>query len=721
MLKPLPLALVALTAAVLSPCLRAASEWNYPATRTVAASDTYFGKTYLDPYRWLEDQNSKEVADWFKAQATLTDDILSKIPARDALANEWLELAKLRPARYADIDVENGRVFYKKTLGTETVGKLYYRNGLSGAEQLLLDPNTYKPGVQTTIGAIVPSHDGALVAVGLTSGGAELGEIRVVDVASGKLLPDTMGPSYGSYGWALDNKSFFYDIGKVNDLKSMDFKLNRKTRIHVLGQDTKTDIDFLSNESNPELGITPKEYPAAFVDETCPEYVFGQLSTVESEMKVYYAPMSEVAKGKARWDVLCSPSDNLVHGFQPFDGVVYAITHQDARHYKLVKTSLAHPDWKHAETAIPEAADSLQGITRSKDYIFLTYSNGIVSRIVRFNPKTGATDTVKLPMSGSVSLSVPDWHSNHCLVDITGWTQILTIYDFDADSGAFTKSIFNSDVVYPGFDRLVSEEVEVTGRDGVKVPLSIIHVKGMPMDGSTPCILEGYGAYGYSIEPYCSVMHSVVLHGAILAFAHVRGGGENGEDWYRAGYKATKHNTWEDFIACAEYLVSHGYTSPAHLAGTGTSAGGILISRAITERPDLFAAAVCNVGCANAMRMEFSPNGPGNIPEFGTVKTEAECKALYEMDGVQHVKAGVKYPALMGVGGWNDPRVMAWEPGKFVAAVQAASTSGKPALMKVNYDNGHFTEDKKVTFLNFSAQEAFLLWQTGLKEFQPVR
>ena len=204
-----------------------------------------------------------------------------------------------------------------------------------------------------------------------------------------------------------------------------------------------------------------------------------------------------------------------------------------------------------------------------------------------------------------------------------------------------------------------------------------------------------------------------------MPIAHPRGGSEKGEAWYKAGYKTTKPNTWKDFISCAEYLVQKGYTSPERLAGTGTSAGGILISRAITERPDLFKAAVCNVGCANALRMEFSPNGPVNTPEFGTVKDPDECQALFEMDGVQHVQKGVKYPAVMGVGGWNDPRVAAWEPGKFVAALQAATASGNPVLMKVNYDNGHFTEEKIVTFKNFASQFAFLLWQTGHKEFQP--
>jgi prolyl oligopeptidase len=198
----------------------------------------------------------------------------------------------------------------------------------------------------------------------------------------------------------------------------------------------------------------------------------------------------------------------------------------------------------------------------------------------------------------------------------------------------------------------------------------------------------------------------------------VRGGGEKGYAWYQAGYKESKPNTWNDFIACAEYLVHNNYTKPAKLFGMGTSAGGILISRAITERPDLFGAAIANVPCANAVRMEASPNGPVNTPEFGTVKNDKEFKALYEMDGMQHVKQGVKYPAVICVGGFNDPRVIVWQPAKFAAALQNATSSGKPVLLQVNYDNGHFTEDKKVTFRNFANMYSFCLWQTGHPDFQ---
>ena len=697
----------------------ALAQWHYPDTKTVDATDTYFGTTYEDPYRWLEDLKSKDVEGWFKAQAELTDKLLTKIPGRDALVDEWMALDKLKPATYSAIAYENGRVFYKKTLGGENVGKLYFREGWNGTEKLLFDPDTYKTGVVITIESIVPSWDGKHVAMGISSGGAEYSELRVLDVDKATLLPESIYPSLGPYGWTKDNDSFFYDAGKVSDIKSPEIELNRKTRLHKLGTDFAKDVDFFSNESYADLNIAPKEFPVASIDESYPDYLIGFLGTVQNEIRCFYAPVSEMQNKKIKWSVLCQQSDNLVRGMAFEGDYIYAVTHAGAPKYKVVRTSIKHTDWAHSETVVPEAGDSIQSIIKTKHYLIVDYSNGVVGRLVRYEFATGKTEELKLPSSGSVDCMCPDWKTDRCIVYITSWTSPVTIYDMDAEQKTFTKSIFNSDVVYPGFDELVSEEVEVPGHDGAMIPLSIVHKKGIPLDGSNCCVLEGYGAYGISFTPHFSIRYSVAKRGVVLAFAHPRGGSEKGEAWYKAGYKATKPNTWKDFISCAEYLVKKGYTSPDKLAGTGTSAGGILISRAITERPDLFRAAICNVGCANAMRMEFSPNGPVNTPEFGTVKNEEECKALYEMDGVAHVKKGVKYPSVMGVGGWNDPRVAAWEPGKFVAAMQTATSSGNPVLMKINYDNGHFTEEKIVTFRNFAGQSAFLLWQTGHKDFQP--
>jgi len=529
----------------------ALAQWHYPDTKTVDATDTYFGTTYEDPYRWLEDLKSKDVEGWFKAQAELTDKLLTKIPGRDALVDEWMALDKLKPATYSAIAYENGRVFYKKTLGGENVGKLYFREGWNGTEKLLFDPDTYKTGVVITIESIVPSWDGKHVAMGISSGGAEYSELRVLDVDKATLLPESIYPSLGPYGWTKDNDSFFYDAGKVSDIKSPEIELNRKTRLHKLGTDFAKDVDFFSNESYADLNIAPKEFPVASIDESYPDYLIGFLGTVQNEIRCFYAPVSEMQNKKIKWSVLCQQSDNLVRGMAFEGDYIYAVTHAGAPKYKVVRTSIKHTDWAHSETVVPEAGDSIQSIIKTKHYLIVDYSNGVVGRLVRYEFATGKTEELKLPSSGSVDCMCPDWKTDRCIVYITSWTSPVTIYDMDAEQKTFTKSIFNSDVVYPGFDELVSEEVEVPGHDGAMIPLSIVHKKGIPLDGSNCCVLEGYGAYGISFTPHFSIRYSVAKRGVVLAFAHPRGGSEKGEAWYKAGYKATKPNTWKDFISCA--------------------------------------------------------------------------------------------------------------------------------------------------------------------------
>lgn len=699
----------------------ASAQWKYPPTPTSDAVDVFNGKRYLDPYRPLENLQNKPVEAWFRAQARLTDDLLARLPGRDALVREWVALDKKTPPKYADIQVEGAQVFYRKTLGGENVGKLYRRDGYKGTEQLLFDPTNYKPGAHATLTFFAPSFDAKHVLLGLSAGGAEWSELRVLRVVDGTLLPDRIeAAEWFGASWLADGASFTYSGSDVKDVKDPSIELNRQARMHRLGTPVGSDRDLLSNASTAELGIAPKEIPVVQELEVEPDRLLGFIYTVSPDQRIYTARASDLAEGHLAWKSVSQPGDHLVRGAVVHDGWLYGVTHDRAPRYRVVRSRIDVPDWKIAETVIPEAADSIEGITQSKDFMLVQYSDGVVGRVVQYNLSTGALRELKLPTSGAVDINCPDAHSNICLVGVTGWIQPRVIYQLDADSGNISISSLSTEVEYPEFADVVSEEVEVLGHDGTMIPLSILHRKDIPMDGSSPCILEGYGAYGISYTPAFNIRHSIVRHGVVVAYAHVRGGSEKGDAWYKAGYKTTKANTWKDFVSTAEYLIAKGYTRSDRLSGRGTSAGGILISRAITERPDLFSSAVVNVGLANALRAEFSPNGPINTPEFGSTQDPAETQALYEMDGLQHVQSGVRYPAVLGIAGWNDPRVAAWQPGKFVAAVQQASTSGKPSLLLVNFDNGHFTEEKTVTYRNFANQFAFALWQAGHREFQPL-
>ncbi|MGL4630268.1 MAG: prolyl oligopeptidase family serine peptidase, partial [Leadbetterella sp.] len=400
---------------------------------------------------------------------------------------------------------------------------------------------------------------------------------------------------------------------------------------------------------------------------------------------------------------------------------VYAITSRGTNFNKIICTSLKNPDWNNAKTVVEEKPEYiLRNIRKLKDFLLITFYNGTDYALYKYHFESKKIMEIQLPFPTILGISQIDSESNIVYINLSSWKQPNTEFKLNVDTEKFTTSEFDKQPVLPKeLENLVIKEIEVKAHDGKMIPLSIIHKKELQFDGKTTCLLTGYGAYGNGLKAvYNNMKISLAMDNVIIAIAHVRGGDERGQDWYKGGYKTTKPNTWKDFISCAEYLIAKKYTSSDKLFGEGTSAGGILISRAITERPDLFAAAICNVGCANAMRFEFSSNGQGNIPEFGTVKDKVECEALFEMDGLQHVVKNTKYPAVIGIGGWNDPRVPVWQPGKFIAALQNANISSKPTVLKINYDNGHFNENKAVTHANFADMYAFVLWQCGHPNFK---
>jgi prolyl oligopeptidase len=722
MKKTILFALVALISST------AFAQWNYPTTKKVEVIDTYFGVDYKDNYQWLEDLNNPEVETWFKQQAEFSNATMSNISGRDELIAEWRKLDALQSETFSDLKKIGQRIFFKKRMPGDKVGKIYYRESMDSPDILLFDPLSFKEGKTLSVESFIPSYDGKKLLIGYSESGAEISILQVLDIDSNTFLPDLIPASAGAMGWTFDDSAFMYMWIKSADNKDPEGRLNPKTKLHKLGTDYKTDVDFFSNEAYPDLDIPSKAYPYISLSKNAKDYVFAGQGTVAKELILYYAPIDQFNSENIEWKTLCKATDKLINGTPDNGGLpevfgtkVYSITYKGAEKYKLIATDLKNPDWANAETVVAEKDMSLTGYTRSKDYLLLNYSDGINLHLFKFNPKTKTSTKITLPFMGIARAKCLDTKTNDFIIDITSWNKPLTEFILNVNTEKFTASPWNKPVIYPAeYNDLIVEEVEVKGHDGVMIPLSIIYKKGTKKDGSNVCFMRSYGAYGFSATPYFSTLHNTLAtKGVVYAVPHVRGGGEKGEAWYKAGYKTTKPNTWKDFISCAEYLIDQGFTQSSKLAGMGTSAGGILISRAITERPDLFAAAINNVGTSNKMRGEFSANGPANIPEFGTVKDPIEAKALYEMDGMQHVVDGVNYPAVINIAGWTDSRVVAWQPGKFAAALQNATASNKPVLMKVNYDNGHFTEDREVTWANFADQFAFVMWQTGHPDFQP--
>jgi prolyl oligopeptidase len=694
-----------------------AQTWTYPNTPQRPVTDTYFGVPVVDNYRWIEKLDDPTVTTWLKSQADLTAGVVDRIPGRDSLMGDFVRLDALKPATIAQVTRKGGRYFYKKTLPTETVGRLYYREGMNGKETLLFDPTEGAGGKSVSLSFYEVTEDGKKVALGVAAQGSESATIRIMNVDDRTFYPEVITPSWqGIGGWTKDGAGFTYNLLNATDVHDQGRELNTAARYHAVGTDPAKDPAILSAAKYPALGMSAKDIPqVGFSDDF--KYVFGSASSVRNELTVFYAPAADLLEPTIAWKPLVKPSDDVVTLIAHGD-MVYMRTHKDAPRYRVLAMSLLHPDVASAKEVVPEQPNIITGLSRTRDFLLVTESDGVNAHLYRAAFADGKLSEVALPRQASVLGGGYDATSNDAAVGLASWTHPPERYELDVAASKVALSPLSVAASYPGLDDVVADEVEAKAPDGVMVPLTILHEKSVALDGHANCYLSGYGAYGISRSPNFSIMNlALVQRGIVVAVAHVRGGGEKGFAWYHAGYKATKPNTWNDFIACAEYLVQNKWTSPPKLFGEGTSAGGILIGRAITERPDLFGAAICNVPCANALRMEESPNGPVNTPEFGTVKDSAECRELMEMDAFHHVKDGVKYPAVICVGGFNDPRVIVWQPAKMAAALQHATASGKPVLLQVNYDDGHFTEDKKVTFRNFANMYAFCLWQTGNPRF----
>jgi len=698
---------------------------SVPAAPTGPASDTYFGVKVDDPYRNLENLQDPAVASWMKAQSEYARRTLDAIPGRQGLIDKMVEIDKRKAARVSDLRVaDNDRYFYYKSRPQDQQPKLYCRDGYKGQEVLLFDPEAYEKGKVYNINGFAPSPDGSKVSFGISEKGSELGNTLIMDVKTRKLFPEQIPLNRGGGEWLPDNQTLAYLPFNNGDLKDMAARQNTQCRLHRVGTPVAQDQVIFSSQLYPQLGIKPSDYPYAGIDRDT-KLAYGFLYSVDRYLNVFYAPAATLTKPNTPWQPLFRPADEVTN-FVTDKQHIYFVTSRNTPRQKLMRMPAARPNVAAAEVLVPESADESimdEQLKTTKDGVYFVRSrNGVEARLY-FVPRGGkAAQELKLPRAaGRIELTNKNAQSSDVWVTLGGWTTDRQRYRYSPASGQFTPEPLSSEAQYPEFAGLVVEEVLVPSHDGVQVPLSLIYPKGLKRDASAPVLMVGYGAYSVSMEP--TFMPPFLLwaqQGGILACPHVRGGGELGEAWHKAGQKATKPNTWKDLIACAEYLTKNSYTAPGKIAINGGSAGGILIGRAMTERPDLFATAIPEVGCLNTVRMENSPNGPVNVPEFGTMTKEDEARALLEMDAYHHLKPGTQYPATLITAGFNDPRVIAWQPAKFAARLQASNAGSRPVLFFTDYEAGHGMGDSRLKqFESIADLMAFGLWQTGAPAFQP--
>jgi prolyl oligopeptidase len=682
----------------------------------------YWGVTLEDPYQYMENLEDTVVRNWMIANADYARAVLDRIPGRKALVDKMKEFDERVSDLVTDLTIlDNDRYFYLKTTPEDETGKLYFRDGFGGTETLLFDPQTYgEDSLDYVIESISPDFEGDKVAFTVSPNGSEVTTTLIMKVDEGEFFPEGLELAVGGASWLADGDHFLYTKINSKDVHDPTRFMNTRSYLHKVGTDQSEDRVFFSGDKYPSLGIMPQEFPFTIYDQY-DNVIYLAFVNVEAYLTLFFAEGSEALGEKVNWKPLCTREDEI-QNFYPRDREFYAYTAKGAPNFKVVKTSLDNPDFENATLFIPEPEEGvIEDFSFTKSACYFTVKiNGTQTKLYK-REEAGRTE-VELPVAaGSVYVRTKGHRFEDIWVTLTGWTLDGTRYRYDPNDGSFTVEQLSKHAEYPEFADMVVEELMVPSHDGVKVPLSLIYKKGLKKNGSAPLMIYGYGAYGITTDPVFSPNRLLwCMDGGIWAVAHVRGGGALGDAWRLDGYKTTKPNTWKDLIAVTEYLHRESYSSHEHTAIMGGSAGGILVGRAMTDRPDLFAAALPLVGAMNNVRMEESPNGPTNIAEFGTVKDSVEFLALLEMDSYQHIRDGVKYPATLITAGMNDPRVIAWQPAKFAARLQEANASDKPILFLVDYETGHGIGNTKTkNWEEFADYLSFAFWQEGHPKYQP--
>jgi prolyl oligopeptidase len=688
--------------------------------------DTHWGVAVEDPYRFLEDTADPAVQAWMRAQSDATASILARLPGREALRARIAEIDAAVPATVGGVQRDaRGRLTYLKRAADANQYKLYRRDTPQGPERVLVDPEAIAKatGQPQAIGAFAPSPNGDLVAYTLSAAGTEIGTLHVIDAATGSEVTPAIDRIRGGLGaWLPDGSGFFYSR------LAADWQMRPRTERYmdhraylrrlaapdddraVFGPGVQDGVPLDRSDTSTVLPVHGRDLAFALVHHG-----------VRRERSLYRAPLSAVLAGKAPW-VKVFDATAQVHGIGWAGPWLYLRSALDAPRFRVLRTPVGAPDVARAEVVVAQGDGVLTGFAAARDALYVTRRDGVVERLWRL-PHRGKAAPVRVvvPVEGSVGLAHADDRQDGVIVALGGWTRATRHYAVDR-ARPVRDLLLAPRGRFDAPDSIEAREVKVASHDGVEVPASIVMAKGTPLDGSSPLLLLGYGAYGTVEEPSFSPRLLAWLErGGVFVIAHVRGGGVYGDAWRRAGWKATKPNTWRDGIAIAEWLLANGYTSRDRLAVMGGSAGGIFVGRAITERPDLFGAAVVAVGNVDSLRSESRANGAANIPEYGTVTREDEFRALLAMSPYANVAPGTPFPAVLLEHGVNDSRVDVWMALKLASRLAAATTSGRPVLLRLDYDAGHGAGGTRAQSLARLADRwAFLLWRAGVPAFQPV-
>ena len=675
-------------------------------------TNSYFGTEVVDPYRWMEDAG--ELPDWMKAQNNYARAALDRLPVRQQILEELRRLDSALDNFPGALNQVGSRWFYMRTPPPADVYQLFMREGLNGEERLIFNPQSLNAGSGShfSLHFYHVAPDAKYVICPVSQGGSEEIVLRIVDVARGKLMDEPIERA-GFASWLPDSRGFFYSQLPAGnkDLPAKARYARRRVYLHYLA--TKEDRPIFGYGVSTNVSMEPSFSSSVGTGWDC-SFMIGEVRDgVGPFCELYVAPLSSCAEPEIPWRRICRFADEIL-GYALDGDTLFVRSRKHAPQGKLLQVSLATPNLSEAKTFLPESERMLGSVAVARDALYVTMSDSMVTHLFRIRRDTPEqAREIKLPVIGSVSRIISDPRRDGVILALVSWSEPSAYYRFESTSGEFTKIKIPGDESTQALS-LDVKEVTARSADGTAVPLTILSRRGLKIDGHRPTLLFGYGAYGFSQTPGFELSREPWLkRGGIYAVAHVRGGGELGTAWQMAGKGPNKMNGVADFIACAEYLVAEGYTSRDKLAAQSISAGGVLVGRALTERPELFRAVMIEAGALDALRFEVTANGPANIPEWGSTQSKEGFEALLKMSPYDHIIAGTQYPGVLLTTGINDPRVEPWQSCKMAARLQAATSSGRPVLLSVNYDEGHFQTTLSSMYEHQADIWAFLLWQLG--------
>jgi len=712
-----------------------------PKIKTIRVEENIHGRRIVDPYRWLENADSAETQAFVREQLAFARRVLDPLPGREEIHRRLSELVSI--GTMGTPQVSGKFFFYTRREGSQNQPVLLVREGLRGEERVLLDPNQLSSDGTVALDWWFHSHDGRYVAYGTSSSGSEISTLRVIEMATGNLLADTIERTRAaSVAWSPDSSGFYYtrypNPGEVPAGQEVYY---RRVFYHALGSAPEDDA-LIFAPTNPE------DWPSVDLSDDG-RWLLITVSQGWVKSELYLIDLENEAA-----PVRISPEKEFIYGGRVFGGEVYVLTNEDAPRYRLMKASVEHPGREKWREIIPQSDAVLQNIEVIGGHLITQYEQVAISQLKSFNPGGEFIADIALPGIGSVTGLGGTWEQPHLFFGFQSFTVPPSVYhvELPRGTGSWNPTLAQEARARMGHPVVVEEDsskdprggapaaprpslwekvdaaaidpsgyevrqVWFSSKDGTRVPMFIFHKKGIVLNAHNPTLLTGYGGFNISLTPTFAGDRFLWLdRGGVFAVANLRGGSELGEEWHRAGMLERKQNVFDDFISAAEYLIAGGYTDKDHLAIRGGSNGGLLMGAMLTQRPDLFRAVVCQVPLLDMLRYQNFQIAKLWIPEYGSADDAVQFEWLYAYSPYHHVTPGTKYPAVLFMTGESDTRVDPMHAKKMAARLQADAANGldRPILLRIEPKAGHGM-GKPITKLieELTDVYAFLLWQIG--------